>query len=286
MALLTIGRGPSSFNYYVFRDVLDREVVAEVRAAADRLPDQNGTYDRSTENKMFAYLDEMPMLVRRLQELFDDIHLLGSNFFCSSPTRSRRAEHGDWHTGHSLYFGVNGAPMTMWIPLQDLDDETGGRLKIYNGELIRQIDDLLKCQVKDVGNSISPHHSLLKFLTHELERGCVRPNLSAGDILLFDEMLPHQAEKCLIDRRVLAMRVVLGDYSLDTDLIQQVLDRYQTRSGETSTGAAFLANLAKYREYSPPGSPDRPSSDPPVEALPADFHVRRSLLERVRTKLQ
>jgi len=286
MSLLSIGRGPASFNYYVLRGVIDETVIKEIRAVAEALPRQGGIYSRSAANTMYAYLDRIPSLVSLLPQLLDNLHSIGTNFFCSEPTNPKLADHGEWHTGHSLYFGVRGAAMTMWVPLQDLNEETGGRLKIYNGKYISQMDDLLTCQVRNIGNSISNKHSILQYLNHELEDNCEIPNMSVGDALIFDEMLPHQAEKCLIHREVLAIRLVIGDYSLDRELIQQVIDRYNTTPGEISYAVEYLENLLKYGEYDLTGSADRSPQDPPREPMPEGIGEGRALYQRVRERLR
>ena len=285
MSLLNIGRGSSSYNYYVLRGVIDEAIINEARAVAQSLPQQKGLYSRSGSNKMYVYLDRIPSLVALLPQLFEDLHIIGSNFFCSEPTDPKRDSHGEWHTGHSLYFGVGGVAMTLWIPLQDMNEETGGRLKLYNGKYISQIDDLLNCQVRHIGNSISNEHSILKFLNHELDSGCKVENMSVGDALLFDEMLPHQAEKCLIHREAIAVRLVLGDYALDKELIQRVLERYKTVPGEISYAAEYLENLLEYGEYKLPGSSERAQLDAPTETMPVESAPRRTLWTRVREKL-
>jgi len=287
MSLINIGRGPSCYNYYVLKCLLDKTVIDEARSVARSLPKQGGIYSRSGENKMYVYLDKIPSLVALLPQLFDDLHIVGSNFFCSEPTDSKQDTHGEWHTGHSLYFGVGGTAYTLWIPLQDLNEETGGRLKLYNGKYISQIDDLLNCQVRHVGNSISNEHSILKFLNHELDSGCKIENMSVGDALLFDEMLPHQAEKCSIHREVLAVRLVIGDYSLDKELIQRVLTRYRTVPGECSYASEYLENLLKYGEYKLPGSTDRVQLDTLTEAMPIEKSASTGTLwQRVRERIQ
>jgi len=234
---------------------------------------------------MYVYLDRIPSLVALLPQLFEDLHIIGSNFFCSEPTDPKRESHGEWHTGHSLYFGVGGVAMTLWIPLQDMNEETGGRLKLYNGKYISQIDDLLNCQVRHTGNSISNDHSILKFLNHELDSGCKVENMSVGDALLFDEMLPHQAEKCFIHREAIAVRLVLGDYALDKELIQRVLDRYKTVPGEIAYAGEYLQNLLEYGEYKLPGSLERSQLDAPTETMPVESAPKRTLWTRVREKL-
>jgi len=287
MSLLNIGRGSSSYNYYALRGILDEAVIAEARAVAASLPQQKGVYSRSGSNKMYVYLDRLPSLVALLPQLFDHLHIIGSNFFCSEPTNPKQDSHGEWHTGHSLYFGVRGSAMTLWIPLQDLNEDTGGRLKLYNGKYISQIDDLLNCQVRHTGNSISNEHSILKFLNHELESGCKIENMCVGDALLFDEMLPHQAEKCRIHREALAVRLVLGDYSLDKELIQQVLKRYETVPGEIGYAGEYLENLLEYGEYQFPGSAERTQIDPPTETMPVEEpELKRNLWTRVRERMQ
>lgn|SRR6476661_4285563 len=285
MSLLNIGRGSSSYNYYVLRGVIDEAIIKEARAVAQSLPQQKGLYSRSGSNKMYVYLDRIPSLVALLPQLFEDLHIIGSNFFCSEPTDPKRESHGEWHTGHSLYFGVGGVAMTLWIPLQDMNEETGGRLKLYNGKYISQIDDLLNCQVRHTGNSISNDHSILKFLNHELDSGCKVENMSVGDALLFDEMLPHQAEKCFIHREAIAVRLVLGDYALDKELIQRVLDRYKTVPGEIAYAGEYLQNLLEYGEYKLPGSLERSQLDAPTETMPVESAPKRTLWTRVREKL-
>lgn len=54
MSLVTIGRGPACYNYYVLRGVIDQTVINEIRAVADALPRQGGIYSRSAANTMFA----------------------------------------------------------------------------------------------------------------------------------------------------------------------------------------------------------------------------------------
>lgn len=287
MSLLTIGRGPASYNYYVLRGILDDAVLNEVRAVAKALPRQGGIYSRSAANTMFAYLDRMPLLSALLPQLLDDLHCIGTNFFCSDPTNPSLSDHGEWHTGHSLYFGVKGGvAMTMWIPLQDVNEETGGRLKMYNGEYISQIDELLQCQVRNVGNSISNKHSLLQYLNHELEDETRVENMSVGDVLIFDEMLPHQAEKCLIEREVLAIRLVIGDFSLDRELIQSVIDRYNSQPGEVAYAVEYLENLLKHGEYDFAGAAERSPGDLPREDLPVGVSPARAMVQRVKARLR
>jgi hypothetical protein len=279
MSLLTIGRGPASYNYYVLRGVLDETIIEEMQGVAAELPRQGGgVYSHSSANTMFAYLDRMPALVKKLPQLLDGIHCVGTNFFCSDPTDPKMDSHGEWHTGHSLYFGVGGVSMTMWIPLQDIDEKTGGRLKIYNGEHIAEIDDLLQCQVKKTGNSISNKHSLLQYLNHELEADYQIEDMKVGDVLLFDEMLPHQAEKCNIRREVMALRLIVGDYTLNKPLIQEVIDRYDTTPGEINHASEYLENLIQYNEYDL--HDNRSPDDPPREAMPISVG-RRAMLDRV-----
>ncbi|MFT5288571.1 MAG: hypothetical protein ACI8QS_002050 [Planctomycetota bacterium] len=287
MSLIKIGQGPASYNYYLLRGIIDDNVIKEARAVANALPEQGGLYSKSGANRMYAYLDQIPSLVALLPQLFDDLHIVGSNYFVSKPTDKGQETLGEWHTGHSLYFGVRGAAMTLWIPLQDLNEDTGGRLKMYNGRYISQMDDLLKCHVQDKGNSISNQHSILNFLNHELDEGCSVENMRAGDALVFDEMLPHQAERCLINREVLAVRLVLGDYALDRPLIEKVLERYKTVPGEISYAAEYLENLLKYGEYKLPGTPERAAQEAATaEGMPEqNVSTQRSLWQRAKGKL-
>ena len=286
MAILNFGQGPASYNYYLLRGVIGDDVIQEARSVAAALPEQEGLYSRSGANRMYAYLDQIPSLVALLPQLFDQVHIIGSNYFCSEPTDPKAESHGEWHTGHSLYFGVKGTALTLWIPLQDLDEETGGRLKMYNGRYISQMDDLLNCHVQHAGNSISNQHCILKFLNHELEEGHRVENMSVGDALLFDEMLPHQAEKCRIHREVLAVRLVLGDYALDKELIRRVIERYRTVPGEIGYAAEYLENLLEYEEYKRPDAPERAQSPAAEEAMPEATKPKRSLWQRARGRLQ
>lgn len=287
MSQITIARGPNCYNYYVLRNIFDEKVIEEARSVVSMLPSLGGVYSLSAANTVYAYMDKMPTLVDRLYENFADVHILGSNFFCSEPTPSDREELGDWHAGHSLYFGIEGgAPYTLWIPLQDVNEETGGRLKMYNGKYISQMDDLLDCQVKTTGNSISNKDSILKFLTNELNDNFTVPSLSVGDGLLFDEMLPHQAEKCHIQRNVLAVRLVLGDFTLNRELIQKVLTRYDTVPGEDSTAREFLENLLEFKEYKRPD----PSKQEPLnierDPMPVANMTKPTVLERAKRRLR
>jgi hypothetical protein len=263
VSLLNIGRGPSCYNYYVLRGIITDAVINEARAVVQCLPQQDSIYSRSAANRMFAYLDRMPSLVALLRQTLDDVHIIGSNFFCSEPTDPSRHYHWEWHSGHSLYFGVKkGAAMTLWIPLQDVNEGTRGRLKIYNGQYISQIDDLLNCQVRYTGNSIANEHSILKYLNHELDANHKVESMRAGDALLFDEMLPHQAEEpCRIHREILTVRLVVGAYELDEELIRQVLHRYKTVPGECTYAQELLENLLEYGEYHAPGSIERERLD-------------------------
>jgi hypothetical protein len=287
MPLFKLGRGPTSYNYYLLRGVMDEKAISEARAATAALPAMGGIYSKTAENKMYTHLDLTPTLVETLNLLFDDFHIIGSNFFCSEPTEPGKAAHGEWHSGHSLYFGVKGAAMTLWIPLQDLNDETGGRLKIYNGEYISQMDDLLNVQVETRGNSISNAHSILSFLNAELEEHAKAESMNVGDALLFDEMLPHQAEKCLIKRDVLAIRLVFGEYDLDRPLIESVIRRYETAPGEANHAQEFLENLLEFREYELPGTGSRAAAGAPEEApLRVVEQPNQSLFQRVRGRLR
>lgn len=246
---MKIGRGAQSYNYYVLRDLIDQEIIDEIRAVGKQLPDTGGTYSKSGDNRMSLFLDQMPKLVALLPQIFDDLHVIGSNFFISEPCAPDAENLGAWHTGHSLYFGVNGVAMTLWIPLQDLDDSTGGRLKMYNGKLIPEIDRLLDEQVKMNGNSISNKHSILQFFNSHLEEEKCVDSLKAGDVLLFDEMLPHGAETCSIHREVFALRLVIGDYSLNRPLIEQTIERYRSQPGECDFAVEYLENLLAFEEY-------------------------------------
>ena len=280
MALVNIGRGPTCYNYYLLRGIIDEQVIQEALAVAKALPSQQGVYSKSGANRMYAYLDQIPSLVKLLPQLFDDVHVIGSNFFCSEPTDPNAESLGEWHTGHSLYFGVSGVAYTLWIPLQDLDENTGGRLKMYNGKYISQMDDLLDCQVRHMGNSISNKHSILQYLNGELESDYQVESMQVGDALLFDEMLPHQAERCSIQRNVIAVRLVLGEFQLDRPLIQQVIDRYKTVPGEISYAAEYLENLLEFGEYDLSGNAEK------RDVMPPQMDSKPSLWQRARGKLR
>ncbi len=258
MALLAIGQGPASYNHYLLREVLDQEVLAEALRVKETLVDIEGSeYSRSLVNRIYGYLDHMPRLVERVRELFEDVHILGSNFFCSAPTEPERDSVGDWHSGHSLYFGIEGnIAQTLWIPLHDVNENTGGRLKVYNGDYIAQMDDLLQRQVLSAGNSISNDHCILKFLGAELESGAQAHDMHAGDVLLFDGMLPHQAEGCRVERSVLTLRLVLGNYTLNRERILEVIRRYVNEPGECNHAMEYLVNLLRHGEFDPRKKPE------------------------------
>ena len=107
-----------------------------------------------------------------------------------------------------------------------------------------------------------------------------------GDALLFDEMLPHQAEKCLVSRNVLAVRLVLGKYSLDKDLINQVIERYKTVPGENLFAMEYLENLLKYEEYKLPDSLERAQSDSLKETMPIAVDTKPNPWQKIKSRIK
>jgi len=197
---------PSGYKPFTYlKNLITAEDVPKIReffATCPVDPFAKGSDYKSVVTNERLYL---PSLENRLRELFPDLMVFSTNFFSGDKPKG---EYSGWHTGVNLSKVFIGEPdtCTVWIPLQTLTAETGGRLWFYNGEYLDSIVDMLK-----VTNKLTHafQYIMLALLEKELETNKVTGDCQFGDGFMFREVNPHCVDRdCNIPRDVLSVRLI------------------------------------------------------------------------------
>lgn len=166
----------------------------------------------------------LPSLEDRLNELFPDMMVFQTNFFSGD---AEKGEYSGWHTGVNLnkLFVNNPKTFTVWIPLQSLTEETGGRLWFYNGEYLDMIIDLINPPATDKKTMLYQYVMVNLLEETELDKHKVTEDCELGDAILFWEMNPHCVDKlCKIKRDVVSVRLITRDAIVDNDFVKELED--------------------------------------------------------------
>jgi len=161
----------------------------------------------------------IPALDDRLEELFPEYMIFGIHYFSGD---SPKGEYSGWHTGVNISKLFVGHPsvMSVWIPLQTLTKETGGRLWLYNGDYLQSIKDVLTRGDK---KSQLTHYMIMNLFAKEMDAHKVTEDCQLGDGFLFSEMNPHSVDSdCSIPRDVLSVRMVKRGTPLDPDFMKEL----------------------------------------------------------------
>lgn len=156
-----------------------------------------------------------PELEERILTRYPGFRIAGAHFFGGSKDN---AEYSGWHTGINITKTFKGNPdlRTIWIPLCNLNSETGGRLWFYNGPFANQLDDVMR--ICDKRSSVQ--HNILAAMHSELEQHKVTADIEVGDALVFRETTPHMVDGDSSGKRyVLSIRIVEEDAELDDEYL-------------------------------------------------------------------
>jgi len=154
----------------------------------------------------------LPKLEARLKELYPDMVVFNSHYFAG---KQEGATYSGWHTGVNLSKLFVGYPETfsVWVPLQTLTEQTGGRLWFYNGEYLDSVIDLLSVTEK---KTMVFQYLMLGLLEKELEENKVTADCQFGDAFHFWEWNPHCVDTlCKIPREVVSFRLIRKDAVID-----------------------------------------------------------------------
>lgn len=211
---------PTGYHpYTVLKDVIKPEDADKIRAYFDGQPidpiAEGSDYSRLVVNHRLI----LPSLEARLKELLPDMMIYSTNYFCGD---KQNGEYSDWHTGINFSKVFVGEPdtCTVWVPLQNLSEETGGRLWFYNGEYLDSVVDLLKATDK---KTYLFQYIMMSLFTKELEANKVTEDCQLGDAFLFWETNPHCVDKlCKIKREVLSIRMIKRGSVVDTEFLKEL----------------------------------------------------------------
>jgi len=130
---------------------------------------------------------ELEKLTERIQKRFPGYKVFSAHYFRSE---KERAVLSDWHNGLNFAKVFKGHPdlKSLWIPLQDVNQKTGGQLWFYNGPLAKQLEDISRAADKRSSNL---QNLLLGHLRKELDAHAVTADVRFGEGLLFSMMVPH-----------------------------------------------------------------------------------------------
>jgi len=163
---------------------------------------------------------DLPALEARILELYPEMMIFNTHYF--SGESSTGGVYSGWHTGVNLskLFVGNPTTFSIWIPLQTLTEETGGRLWFYNGEYLDSVIDMLKITDKKTS---AFQYLLLSILEKELEAHKITDDCQFGDAFYFWEWNPHCVDQlCKIKRDVISVRLVSKDAVIDTAFLEEL----------------------------------------------------------------
>jgi len=184
-----------------------------------------------SEQKYFESLDytqcsveavlRLPKLESKLAELFPNMMVFAQHWFAGEKDG---AEYSDWHTGINIQKCFKGKPLiiTVWLPLQDLNSETGGQLWFYNGPHHSKIIDVIRNAGKQ---NMMMQYSILYNYVDDLEQHKITENVEAGDALIFREIQPHSVDRNSHGlREILSVRLIEKNATID-DLFFEIVDK-------------------------------------------------------------
>lgn len=161
----------------------------------------------------------LPELEKKLAELYPDMMVFATNYFAGD---AQNGAYSGWHTGINLSKLFVGHPQlyTVWIPLQTLTSETGGRLWFYGGEYLETFIELLKETDK---KTMMLHYITIMLTEKELEKRKVTEDCPLGDAFIFSEMIPHSVDNdCTIKREILSVRLVDKNAVVDEAFLKEI----------------------------------------------------------------
>jgi len=236
---------PTNYKPYTYlKNLITPEDVPKIRefyAASVVLDDlkQNMSYSKVVLNDRFY----LPSLEKRLGELFPDMMVFATNYFSGDKIKG---EYSGWHTGTNLSKLFIGSPntCTVWIPLQDLTSETGGRLWFYNGEYLDDVVDLLKVSKKA---TMLFQYLMLDVIEDELEKHKVTEDCKFQDGFMFWEINPHCVDReCVIPREVLSVRLISKDAVIDEAILAELEAYPDDRIVHMVENKKMMASLLKF----------------------------------------
>jgi hypothetical protein len=208
--------------YTVIKNLITDEEMVAVREFFYSCEKPDSLVDASSYSHVV--LDtrlNLPSLEKKLKGIFPDMKIFATNFF------SGEAENGvysTWHTGANLSKLFVGEPntCTVWIPLQTLTAETGGRLWFYNSEYLNSVIDVLRITDK---KTMGLQYLILQLLQKDLEANKITEDCAVGDAFMFWEINPHCVDlECKIKREVLSVRLVKNDAVVDEAFLKELVD--------------------------------------------------------------
>lgn len=217
--------------YTVLKDLVTPEEIAQVKEFFHNCKEKDPLVNISDYSHVV--LDtrlHLPSLEAKLNALFPDMMVFATNFFSGD---SQNGVYSGWHTGANLSKLFVGEPetCTVWIPLQTLTAETGGRLWFYNSEYLDSVIDVLRVTSKKTQIF---QFLMLQLLEKDLEANKVRAthitinlkiteDCQLGDAFMFWEINPHCVDRdCNINREILSVRLVSKDAVVDEQFIKEL----------------------------------------------------------------
>jgi len=210
------------------RDYFSQETPDPIAAGSD--------YKQLVLNKRIV----LPALEKRLQSQFPEMMVYATNYFAGD---AQKGEYSAWHTGVNLskLFVDEPETLTVWIPLQTLTEETGGRLWFYNGEYLDSVIDLLKVTTKFTHVF---QYLLLHLLNAELEAHKITEDCAFGDGFVFSETNPHCVDKlCTIKRDILSVRLIKKGVVIDEPFLKKLEEIPEDETVNLIENKAILGRL-------------------------------------------
>jgi len=165
----------------------------------------------------------LPRFEAKLKQLFPGMIVYRTVYLAGEVDGGR---YSGWHTD---YNGTKAfktkvkhpRAYNLWVPLQPLNEETGGRLWFYDGPHMKNIENVLRlCHKK----SMILQYMLLGLLKDELDAHQATENMEFGDALLFSEIRPHKVDtSCKVQREVFTCWLIDEDAVLDDEFIDEVI---------------------------------------------------------------
>jgi hypothetical protein len=210
--------------YVVHKNVISEKDREEIRHFFNEKRETNDPNLLNSTDYDTAILNQrlvLPSLEDTLKKLYPDMMIFSTHYFSGS---KEGGEYSSWHTGINLSKTFKGFPVirTVWIPLQTLTSETGGRLWFYNGEYMPALLDMWKGTNKKTSFL---QFFILSVMNEELENNKITEDVEFGDVWVFPETYPHKVDRdCKIQRDILSVRLIERSAILDEEFLKELLE--------------------------------------------------------------
>jgi len=168
---------------------------------------------------------ELPELEAKLEAMFPSMMVYRTVYLSGCVPNG---QYSGWHTDYNGTKSFHGRPVAwnLWIPLQDLNKETGGQLIFYNGEGQAEIEQVLRLTRK---KNMLFQYIMLDLLKEQLDQHTITTDIKFGEGLIFSEITPHKVGTDFkpsgdtTAREVLTLWLIEKDSKLDNEFIDDVI---------------------------------------------------------------